>query len=382
MSNTDIKSFETFNNLSYPIVILDDRSNIVWINKKAKSLISDIKIKELFKQIENKYDKKIVILNNIFYEINESNIKVQNLSLSILSFFNISKRKKLEEKLINSEKMFKSLSVQLPEAVLVCNEKIVYSNPAFEKMLGFSNKYFTSKSFYDLLDEENRILLKESLEYLISSKKSQIEFMLFIKRKNGDEIWIDVKTKAVIEEKNILYINVIKDVTSSKIERENLERLANTDLLTNIYNRRKFQELFDREYKRSKRYESQLSLIFFDIDHFKKINDTFGHDVGDMVLREVSSIVSEKLRETDIFARWGGEEFIILLPETNSKKAYEVAENIRITLMKKKFKEVEKVTISLGVTQLKKELQKSFLKRVDLALYKAKYEGRNISIVV
>ncbi len=137
-------------------------------------------------------------------------------------------------------------------------------------MLGYSNKYLSDKSFNDLLDNENQVILKENLEYLISNKKKKVEFLLFIQRNNKSWIWINIVTKMVIEDNKKLYINLIKDITSIKVEQEKLQKLANTDLLTNIYNRRKFQELFDREYKRSKRYESDLSLIFFDIDHFKK----------------------------------------------------------------------------------------------------------------
>ena len=374
--------YEMFNTLSYPVVLVDEKNSILWINKKAKTLINETQLKEEINILEKNLNKKIIHINNTFYEINSSAIILKDKKYKSLSLFNISKRKNLEEKLIKSKKMFKLLSEQLPEAVLVSDEKIIYTNPAFEKMLAYSSKYLEDKTFYDLLDEKNKKLLKENLELLISSKKSQIEFLLSIKRKNNEEIWINIKTKAIFENEKTIYINVIKDITTSKIEREKLEKLASIDLLTSIYNRRKFEELFDREYKRSKRYKSELSIIFFDIDYFKKINDTYGHDVGDVILKEVSSTITKNLRETDIFARWGGEEFIILLPETNSNKAFEVAENIRIAILNTNFKDVKRVTISLGITQLKQELQKSFLKRADQALYKAKNEGRNISIIL
>lgn len=374
--------YEMFNTLSYPVVLVDEKNSILWINKKAKTLTNETQLKEEIAILEKNLNKKIIYINNTFYEINTSAIILKDKKYKSLSLFNISKRKNLEEKLIKSKKMFKLLSEQLPEAVLVSDEKIIYTNPAFEKMLAYSSKYLEDKTFYDLLDEKNKKLLKENLELLISSKKSQIEFLLSIKRKNNEEIWINIKTKAIFENEKTIYINVIKDITTSKIEREKLEKLASIDLLTSIYNRRKFEELFDREYKRSKRYKSELSIIFFDIDYFKKINDTYGHDVGDVILKEVSSTITKNLRETDIFARWGGEEFIILLPETNSNKAFEVAENIRIAILNTNFKDVKRVTISLGITQLKQELQKSFLKRADQALYKAKNEGRNISIIL
>ncbi len=135
------------------------------------------------------------------------------------------------------------------------------------------------------------------------------------------------------------------------------------------------------EYKRAKRYKRDLCGIFFDIDHFKKVNDVYGHDVGDMVLQELSNLVQFHVRETDFFARWGGEEFIILLPETNKENALTLAEHIRKNVVEKIFTKAKNITVSFGITQLKgQEQQKSFLKRLDNALYKAKQEGRNRSI--
>ncbi|MDA3909607.1 MAG: GGDEF domain-containing protein, partial [Sulfurimonas sp.] len=167
------------------------------------------------------------------------------------------------------------------------------------------------------------------------------------------------------------------------LEYEKLSNLAFFDALTGIYNRRKFNELLLTEYKRAKRYKRDLCGVFFDIDHFKKINDTYGHDIGDIVLQDLSKLVQSHVRETDFFARWGGEEFIILLPETNIDKALISAEHIRQDIGENIFTKVGHFTVSIGVTQLKGQEQlRTFLKRLDNALYKAKQEGRNRSIIL
>lgn len=135
------------------------------------------------------------------------------------------------------------------------------------------------------------------------------------------------------------------------------------------------------EYQRAKRYGRNLCALFFDIDHFKNINDTYGHDIGDIVLKDLASLVLVHIRETDFFARWGGEEFIILLPETTSENALVLSEHIRNEIASHTFEKVDKITISIGITSLKgNERQNTFLKRLDKALYTSKSEGRNRSV--
>ncbi len=153
--------------------------------------------------------------------------------------------------------------------------------------------------------------------------------------------------------------------------------LAYHDQLTSIYNRRKTKDFLEEYIKYSKRYNTPLSLIYFDIDFFKKINDTYGHDKGDFVLKELSRIVKLNLRDSDIFGRWGGEEFLIILPNTDINGAKKVAEKIRTAVKNSDFDGIN-VTISLGITQLNmNDDVDSFINRADRALYKAKRNGRN-----
>lgn len=158
-----------------------------------------------------------------------------------------------------------------------------------------------------------------------------------------------------------------------------MTQIAYTDSLTKIYNRLHFAHFLDIEIDKAKRYGSTFSIIFFDLDYFKDVNDNYGHLVGDMVLEKITEIVSRLNRSADIFARYGGEEFIILAPETDVDGAFAHAERLRRNLEKHDFKPAGHITSSFGVTEFipESDTLESLLDRADKALYLAKEYGRN-----
>ena len=159
---------------------------------------------------------------------------------------------------------------------------------------------------------------------------------------------------------------------------EQLETLATIDDLTQIYNRRKFFELAKEEISRNSRYKHGLTLIIIDIDHFKKINDLYGHQAGDKTLQHLTNTISSLIRSTDIFGRIGGEEFSLVLPETPKQAAKEYAERMRACIENDKSPNIERITISMGLTQLyDDDTYESAFSRADIALYAAKNNGRN-----
>ncbi len=164
-----------------------------------------------------------------------------------------------------------------------------------------------------------------------------------------------------------------------KILSEKLSTMAYTDSLTHIYNRLHFAHFLDAEIDKVKRYGGIFSIIFFDLDHFKEVNDNFGHLAGDEVLETITAIVSSANRSADIFARYGGEEFIILTPETDLSGAMIHAERLRNDIDKHEFQTVGHVTSSFGVAEFKVETDdlEKLLERADKALYMAKEYGRN-----
>lgn len=162
-----------------------------------------------------------------------------------------------------------------------------------------------------------------------------------------------------------------------------LEILAKSDKLTTLANRHAFDSIFDRTFHSLRKDDTSLSLILMDIDNFKSINDTFGHLTGDLVLKEVAAVLKSTFRQKDIIARWGGEEFIVLLPNVNHKNAFALAEKLRLAIFNdKSFNSIiqKSLTVSLGVvTKLEFESKEEFFKRVDDKLYEAKKAGKNIT---
>jgi diguanylate cyclase (GGDEF)-like protein len=179
--------------------------------------------------------------------------------------------------------------------------------------------------------------------------------------------------------------SILKFMSGDNIEtnyHEEIYRLMTVDALTQTYNRRYFNEALEREYNRSARYERALSLIVFDLDHFKQVNDTHGHVAGDLVLRQVALAIKPRLREQDIFARTGGEEFAVLLPEIPITGARMAAEKIRKIAESTSIVHEEKTirpTISLGISTWDKSVEgpTALYKTADVKLYEAKEAGRN-----
>jgi diguanylate cyclase (GGDEF)-like protein len=164
-----------------------------------------------------------------------------------------------------------------------------------------------------------------------------------------------------------------------KVLSTRLRGMAYTDSLTNIYNRLHFAHFLDAEIDKVKRYGGKFSIIFFDLDHFKEVNDNYGHLAGDEVLEQVTLLVSKANRDADIFARYGGEEFIILAPETDLSGALIHAERLRNDIENFEFKTVGHITSSFGVAEFdaEKDDVDDLLERADKALYMAKEFGRN-----
>ncbi len=157
-----------------------------------------------------------------------------------------------------------------------------------------------------------------------------------------------------------------------------LSRLASTDKLTGAWNRRRLEEALVNEMERLRRYDHPLSMLILDIDFFKKINDAHGHHVGDQVLMQLAHVVQSSLRATDSLTRWGGEEFVVLCPNTTLSTVAMLAERLRESLAKTAFPEVGQVTVSLGVAEcMAAESWEDWFKRADAALYRAKACGRN-----
>ena len=242
----------------------------------------------------------------------------------------------------------------------------------------FEMRIATKKENFVFLDIVNKIiptLKKEDKEAILKQYQ-----LIFIKQVN-DYSWVyKYLTPLLFMLLVISFLNnkMRKEINKRKEAEEALKDYASKDSLTGIYNRGKIDELLKSQIKISKRYGETFSIIFFDIDNFKLINDDFGHIVGDDILKEISSLVSNNIRETDVIGRWGGEEFIIILPRITSNKAFILADNIRELVSVNNFSINRTITISLGITQYTKEdTKEDLIQRADEAMYFVKGKGRN-----
>lgn len=217
------------------------------------------------------------------------------------------------------------------------------------------------------------LILFSSMSMLFLRRQAQITKKLNSYKSHLEQV-VEERTNE-LKTKNALLEQEIEG--KQEIEAR-LKHLATVDPLTSIYNRRKFNEVLSYELRRDERYPGGLSLILCDLDHFKNINDSYGHNKGDEVLKSFTEMVKNMIRSSDTFARWGGEEFVLLLPETGFETAIQLAEKIKQKTENKLFSNTCKMTVSFGITQfLEGDTETALFKRADDALYKAKTNGRN-----
>ncbi len=299
-----------------------------------------------------------------------------------------------QQKLIEAKEKYESIVEDLGDKFFAYRMntelKFVYFSKNMENILGISPDQALGKTFEEILEWTGDSLEvgQTSLDaYAKGKQQKDLTTMSFIHPTTKEERFIRVTDHTVTDSSGkLLWIEgILEDITESvnaaKALREKeleLEKLATTDVLTKSFNRYCIMNQIEEEISRTKRKEEPLSLIMYDFDHFKQINDNFGHNVGDYVLKESTEVISHVIREIDKLGRYGGEEFLILLPMSRLTDALEVAERVREAIASHHFKNLEQVTISLGVVEYQKdEPLQSLLKRVDEKMYESKRSGRN-----
>ncbi len=257
----------------------------------------------------------------------------------------------------------------------------IFANKSAISNSGYSMKEFLSMKPYELKPEYTKEAFEKLVAPLLNGEKQTEIFETSHRRKNGTYYDVHINLQLMDVDGVERFVAIVNDITAhNKIrqEKEHYYYLSNHDHLTKQYNRQMFDKLFYQELQRSRRYKHDLSFILLDIDHFKQVNDTYGHQAGDIVLITLAEHVQSFLRNSDVFARWGGEEFVIFMPHTDLETAMQKAENIRSSIEKLQINPVGSVTCSFGVTQLRDyDDAKKVFAQVDEALYKAKNNGRN-----
>ncbi len=256
--------------------------------------------------------------------------------------------------------------------------RYVKLNPTHERITGLTTAAVRGKRPQDLLDEKTAQRIVEHYQECVA-KRRPISYEETLELPTGRKVWSTMLSPIELDGQIIQLVGSAREITEQKELEARLRYLSDADPLTGIANRRKSMEELDREVERSLRYDHPFSLLMIDLDHFKSINDRFGHSVGDSVLTRFAQKVKSLLRPTDTFGRWGGEEFIILLSETDRRGALILAERIRRTIHESSLIQESPVTVSIGVASLL-EGQRSrdeLINGADRALYHAKEHGRN-----
>lgn len=305
----------------------------------------------------------------------------------------ITEQKQLNQKIADSENLYRSLVNSLAEGVMLinANETIQACNQSAQKILGLSEKEILSRTISDtrwaMVREDGKTLPYEDRPGYLAVRKGQSvkNRILGVETPDKGLRWLSISAEPLVKDgESIPYAAVTSffDITDIKALTEKLELQAHVDFLTGAYNRGHFYELASLELTRAKRYKSIFTLMMLDLDHFKIINDKYGHDAGDRALKQFVRVLKDTLRDMDIIGRFGGEEFIVLLPETSITNAMKLAERLLKLVSDQPIEAGNQtffMTVSIGLAQLNEDIKSmdDIVKRTDKALYMAKQNGRN-----
>lgn len=300
----------------------------------------------------------------------------------------ITDKKILEKQLSMASKRFEAVVQSAYDGIITINEEqnISMINEAAKYIFGIEDENVIGKPLTNLMPVKYR---RKHVDYVNSFKTSLTESRPMQSRasvrglrSDGTEFPIEVTISKIKFENTIELTAVVRDISERAMLVEELSKVAKEDSLTGSYNRRYFTELLQNEVLRAKRFHRTITLAILDIDFFKHINDKYGHNCGDYILKELVALISENIRSIDVFARWGGEEFIVLLTETNLDDAVTWAEKVRYLIENNKFiynSTPINITCSFGVAEVHVESNgiDNIINQVDNKLYEAKQNGRN-----
>jgi diguanylate cyclase (GGDEF)-like protein/PAS domain S-box-containing protein len=367
----------------------EDRNNVIQLLKEKKM----IKEKEIeYRRPDHTIFSGLLSAVNTLY--NE-----QEVILACVS--DTTEQRKLQQNIAESEEMLQKLMNSIPDLVTVTDldGKITFFNQSIT-ILGYDPKIgFAPSNFLSVINEKDLDEFKLNMKKMFYSDLSPVEYTQV--KKDGSLLDVEINGSVLRDksEEPFGMIFVTRDITDRKkvqedykqskeeIEKMNYELLkTNTllrersirDSLTNLFNHQHINELLDFEIYKANKDESNLCIMMMDIDFFKHVNDNFGHQVGDMVLVNISEILITNIRSHDLAGRYGGEEFIVILPDTSLDEASQIAERIRLSIQGFDFNlDNYMITVSIGLAHFQMENAKSFINRADTFLYQAKKAGRN-----
>ncbi len=259
--------------------------------------------------------------------------------------------------------------------------RYVKINPSHEELSGFQTESIRGKTPHQILRPDQARRVEENYRRCVR-QRGTVAYEEELNLPKGTRTWHTQLTPVIRNERVVQIVGSARDITERKAMEEELRYLSEMDSLTGIANRRKITEELEREIARAARHEHPLSILIMDIDRFKKINDEFGHDTGDAVLRAISATTEAVLRPADRLGRWGGEEFVIILPETARPGAEALAERVLEAVRQCRAIPDYEITVSIGIASLRygpddHESIDALLSRADERMYRAKLDGRD-----
>jgi diguanylate cyclase (GGDEF)-like protein/PAS domain S-box-containing protein len=296
----------------------------------------------------------------------------------------VTKQKQLEKELRESEKRYKFIAKNAKDLIQIITKdrKVVYASPSYRTILGFTPKEIIKRNVTNDIHPDDLYAVKQKFNQIMATHETQVgEFRR--RHKRGHWVWLETIATPVLDDYGNLNEIVMesRDITERKCYREELQQLAFHDALTNVANRRLFTESVEESLKESRFYGQTGSIMYLDLDKFKQINDTMGHDVGDELLKEFTERIKGCLRQNDTLARMGGDEFTILLPETDKVNAKIIANRILQAVQVPYHIKGRTISISssIGISVYPEhgENAEDLIKFADEALYEAKRNGGN-----
>ena len=260
---------------------------------------------------------------------------------------------------------------------------VAFVSKSIISLLGYTKEDFEEKNitYNSCICPSDLFRVTKEIEKFKHSKKSFFRHEPYrVMTKSGKIKWVLDSTTLIKDENNNIthFLGYLSDITDLKNYQDKLEFLSKTDQLTKVHNRLYIDEILQKQYYRFFRNDEECSLILMDIDYFKEINDTYGHITGDLFLVEFAKLLKNNIRESDIVGRWGGEEFLIIMPHSNMSDAKELAQKLKDIITKFNFTKVGFKTVSFGVSQFVRGFSiEQLLDSADKALYKSKENGRN-----
>lgn len=300
----------------------------------------------------------------------------------------ITELKAIEAKLKQSEERHRLLADNAADVIWTMDleGRFTYVSPSVEKLRGYRVEEVMAQSPEEVLCPGSLIQMQEGLARAMNSVQNNLPFEVYRGEleqpcKDGSTVWTEATVSGIYNEAGqfIGMLGVTRDISERKLMEAEIRRLSVTDKLTQSFNRLKLDESLEQQFEWSQNDGVPFAIMILDIDHFKRVNDSFGHQVGDQVLIELVAILNDNVRTGDVVGRWGGEEFLLILPDTQLEAAGRLAERLRQAVAAYGFGRAGQVTISIGVAAFEQRDRspESIVSRADQALYRAKAAGRN-----